>query len=138
MKTTLNNWLAVLLLSLFAAAGNACAVERTRPSIEERIQGAELVIVADGIALLPHAGKEFDKFFRVQARVASVLKGQAKIGDRIEVVVDNTIAEQRNDCCAPGKVYVLFLRRKDGKYHFVGSPLGAVPVELQVPATAAP
>lgn len=133
MKATSNNWLPVLLLSLLTAAGNACAVERPRPSIEERVQGAELVIVADGIEQLPHAGKEFDKFFRVQVRVASVLKGQAKVGDRIEVVVDDTIAELRNDCCAPSRVYVLFLRRKADQYYFVGSPLGAVPVELQRP-----
>lgn len=128
-----NNWLPLLLLTVLAT-GSACAVERAKPPIEERVKGADLVIVADGIEQLPHTGKEFGKFFRVEARVASVLKGQAKIGDRIEVVVDNTIAELRNDCCAPGKVYVLFLRQKVGKYYFVGSPLGAVPVELQAPA----
>lgn len=131
MTSTSNNWAACLLLALVAVVGSACAVERTRPSIEQRVQSAELVIVADDIQQLPKVGKEFDKFFRVQARVASVLKGKAAIGDRIEVVVDNTIAEQRNDCCALGKVYVLFLRQKDGRYSFVGSPLGAVPVELQ-------
>jgi len=132
MKDTLNNWLPVLLLSMVAIVGNACAVEHSRPSIEERVQVAELVVVADDIELLPHTGQEFDKFFRVKARVASVLKGKATIGDRIEVAVDNTIAELRNDCCARGRVYVLFLREKDGKYHFVGSPEGAVPVELAI------
>lgn len=130
MKGTLNNRIPILLLSMAAVVGNACAVERSRPSIEERVQGAELVVVADGIELLQNTGREFDKFFRVNARVAGVLKGHVMIGDRIEMVVDNTIAELGNDCCAPGRVYVLFLREKDGKYHFVGSPEGAVLVEL--------
>ncbi|WP_242163619.1 hypothetical protein [Lysobacter sp. M15] len=138
MKATLNNWLPVLLLSLPACIGNACAVERTRPSIEERVQSAELVVVTDDIELLPNTGQEFDKFFRVRARVASVLKGQVAVGDRIEVVVDNTIAERRNDCCVPGNVYVLFLRERAGKYHFVGSPSGAVLVELKGRKVAAP
>lgn len=136
MKGTLNNWLPVLLLSMVAVVGSACAVERSRPFIEEQVQGAELVVVADGIELLSHTGREFDKFFRVKVRVASVLKGQAAIGDRIEVVVDNTIAELRNNCCAPGRVYVLFLREKDGKYHFFGSPEGAITVDLVAAKTA--
>ncbi len=131
MKGTLNKWLPALLLSTVALVGNACAVEMTRPSLEERVKGAELIVVADNIEQLPHAGKQFNKFFRVKARVASVLKGQAKIGDHIEVVVDNTIAELRNDCCSQGQVYVFFLRAKDGKYQFVGSPSGSVLVELQ-------
>ena len=75
--------------------------------------------------------KEFDKFYRVSARVAGVLKGKAKIGDRIEVVVNGTISEQRNDCCVPGKMYVMFLEFIDGKFYFVGSPIGAIPVEPQ-------
>lgn len=119
--------LAALLQAL---AGNACAVERSNPSLDERIQGAELVVVADSIEPQPFTGREFDKFHRVKVRGASVLKGSAKVGDHIEVVVNNTIAEHRNDCCAPGKAYVLFLRQQDGRYLFVGSPLGAVPVEL--------
>lgn len=127
----LSSWLQIMLLSLFVMVGNAGAVERPRLSIEKRIQDAELVIVADDIELLPRAGREFDKFYRVEARVAGVLKGHAAVADRIEVVVDNTIAEYQNDCCAEGKVYVLFLRKKGEQYHFVGSPSGAVPVELQ-------
>lgn len=75
--------------------------------------------------------KEFNKFYRVSARVAGILKGKAKIGDRVEVVVDGTISEQRNDCCAPGKMYVMFLELTDGKFYFVGSPLGAVQIEPQ-------
>ena len=56
MKATLNNWLPVFLLSLPACIGNACAVERTRPSMEERVQSAELVVVTDDFELLPHTG----------------------------------------------------------------------------------
>lgn len=128
MKTMSNNLLPIVLAMLLTGA--ACAVERPRPPVEERVKVADLVIVADGIQKLPKTNKEFDKFFRVQARVAGVLKGPAKVGDHVEVVVDNTISELRNNCCEPGKVYVLFLRRWEGKYAFVGSPLGAVPVEL--------
>ncbi|KLD77065.1 hypothetical protein XhyaCFBP1156_20130 [Xanthomonas hyacinthi] len=106
--------------------------------MEQRVQSAELVVVTDDIELLPHTSQEFDKFFRVKARVASVLKGQAAIGDRIEMVVDNTIAERRNDCCVPGNVYVLFLREQGGKYHFVGSQPGAILVELQGRKVPAP
>ncbi|MEN5116042.1 hypothetical protein ABE488_01730 [Luteimonas sp. TWI662] len=127
MNATSNNLLAALLLTL---SGGACAVERPNPSLEERVQGAELVVVADSAEPQPFTGREFDKFYRVKVRVAGVLKGDAKMGDRIEVVVNNTIAEHRNDCCVAGKAYAMFLQQQDGKYLFVGSPLGAVPIEL--------
>lgn len=87
-------------------------------------------MVADGAKPQPFTDREFDKFYRVNVRVAGVLKGDARVGDRIEVVVNNIIAEHRNDCCIPGKAYVLFLQEQDGKYVFVGSPMGAVPIEL--------
>lgn len=119
--------MAALLLTL---AGSACAVERPNPSLEERVQGAELVVVADSAEPQPFTGREFDKFYCVKVRVAGVLKGDAKVGERIEVVVNNTIAEHRNDCCIPGKTYVLFLQQQDGKYLLLGSPLGAVPIDL--------
>ena len=112
-------------------AGNACAVERPNPSLEERVASAELVAVLDGIEPVPYEGKEFDKFYRVSARVAGVLKGAARVGDRIEVLVDGTISEHRNECCEAGKSYVMFLREREGRFVFVGSPLGAVPLELQ-------
>lgn len=118
------------LLLAVVIAGNACAVERPNPSLEIRSKKAGLVVVADEIERLPMTGKEFSKFYRVSARVAGILKGKAKIGDRIVVVVDGTISEQRNDCCVPGKTYVMFLELADGKFYFVGSPLGAVPLEL--------
>ena len=129
MNTTSSNGLALLLLALVTMAGNASAVARPNPSLEERTQEAELVVVADGVEPQPLVGREFDKFYRVQVRVAGVLKGNATIGDRL-VVVDNTIAEYRNDCCTSGQLYVMFLREHDGQYHFVGSPLGAIPVAL--------
>lgn len=127
MNATSSNLLAALLLTL---TGNACAVERPKSSLEERVQGAELVVVADGAEPQPFAGREFDKFYRVKMRIAGLLKGNARTGDRIEVVVNNTIAEHRNDCCIPGKTYVLFLKQQDGKYLLFGSPLGAVPIDL--------
>lgn len=124
-------WNKAALLLALAFAGNACAVDRPNPSLEERAAAAELIAVVDAIEPIPHEGKEFDKFYRVSARVAGVLKGEARIGDRIVVVVDGTISERRNDCCDVGKPYVVFLREREGRYMFVGSPLGAVPVEFQ-------
>lgn len=121
---------AALLLAL-ALAGNACAVERRIPSLEERATTAPLVAVVDSIEPIPHEGKEFDRFYRVNARVAGVLKGDAKVGDRLEVIVDGTISELRNDCCEAGKSYVVFLRKQEGRYVFVGSPLGAIHLYLQ-------
>lgn len=123
---------AALLLSL-ALAGNACAVDRPNPPLEERAAAAALVAVVDAIEPIPHEGKEFDKFYRVSARVAGVLKGDAQVGERIVIVVDGTISELRNDCCEVGKPYVVFLRPQEGqgRYLFVGSPLGAIPLELQ-------
>ena len=123
-----NRW---VYLSLMLCIGSACAVEPPNPSLESRVRDAELVIVVDEIELLPRSPKEFDKYYRVSARAAGVLKGKVGIGDRIEVVVDATISEQRNSCCIPGHTYVLFLKRWDDKYVFVGSPLGAIPVEFQ-------
>ena len=118
------------LLLTVVIAGNACAVERPNPSIEDRVAKAELIVVVDGVKPLPHSVKEFDKFYRLEARVAGVLKGKADIGKRIEIVVDDTIAEHRNKCCTAGQSYVLFLRQLQGKYVFVGSPNGAIPLEL--------
>lgn len=123
----LSKW-ALLLAAV--VVGNACAVERPNPSIEERVAKAELIVVVDGVKPLPYSDKEFDKFYRVEARVAGVLKGKAAIGKRIEVVVNDTIAEYRNQCCAAGQSYVLFLRLYKGKYVFVGSPNGAIPLNL--------
>lgn len=123
-------WSKGALLAL-ALTGNACAVDRPNPTLEQRAQDAELVAVVDTVEPIPHEAKEFDKFYRVHARVAGVLKGKATVGDRIEVVVDGTISELRNDCCEAGRAYVLFLRRREGKYVFVGSPNGAVPLDLQ-------
>lgn len=88
------------------------------------MHGAELVVVVDAVEPQPFVGREFDKFYRVRGRVAGVIKGNAAVGDRLEVVVDQSIAEQRNDCCTPGGVYVLFLREQDGRHYIVGSPLG--------------
>lgn len=124
---------AALLLSL-ALAGNACAVDRPNPPLEERAAAAALVAVVDGIEPFPHEGKEFDKFYRVSARVAGVLRGDAQVGERIVIVVDGTISELRNDCCEAGKSYVVFLREQEGqgRYLFVGSPLGAVPLDFQL------
>ncbi|MDH5821556.1 hypothetical protein QFW77_00915 [Luteimonas sp. RD2P54] len=121
----------IWILALVALAGNVCAVDRPNLSLEERVAAAELVAVVDAIEPIPYDGKEFDKFYRVSARVAGVLKGDAKVSDRIEVVVDGTISEHRNDCCEAGKSYVVFLREREGRYLFVGSPLGAVPLKLQ-------
>lgn len=123
----LNKW-SLLLVAVIS--NNACAVERPNPSIEQRVAKAELIVVVDSVRPLPHAAKEFDKFYRAEARVAGVLKGKADIGERIEVVVNNTIAENRNNCCTAGQSYVLFLRPYQGKYVFVGSPNGAIPLEL--------
>lgn len=120
---------AILLATVIA--GNACAIERPNPSLETRVARAELVVVVDGIKPLPRTAKEFDKLYRVQARVAGILKGKAEVGKTIEVVVDNTISELRNNCCAVGQSYVLFLRQHKGKYLFVGSPNGAVPLDFQ-------
>lgn len=125
MSDTSIGWLACMLLAL---PGSACAVERPNPSLDERVRESELVVVADNIQPQSFAGREFGRFYRVKVRVTGVLKGGANVGDRIEVVVDNTIAERRNDCCTPGQSYVLFLREHDGRYVFVGSPLGAVPI----------
>lgn len=134
-RNTLRSFPLLFLATLFT--GSACAVERPRPAIENRVKNADLVIVADDIQPLPIEGNEFDKFFRVHARIATVLKGDAAVGDHIEVIVDNTIAELRNDCCIPGKIYVLFLRHESGKrYSFVGSPPGAIQVELKEPGAA--
>ncbi|PZP58822.1 MULTISPECIES: hypothetical protein [Pseudoxanthomonas] len=117
---------ALLALTL----GDAGAVERPQPPLETRVRDANLVAVVDAVERLPATAKEFDKFYRVRVRVAGVLKGDARIGDHIEVVVNGTISEQRNDCCVPGRTYVMFLAPKDGRFYFVGSPLGAVPVDL--------
>ncbi len=119
------------ILALLALTGPAFGVDRPNLSLEERSAVAELVAVVDDIELIPNEGQEFDKLYRVSARVAGVLKGEAKVGDRIVVVVDGTISEHRNDCCESGKSYVVFLREREGRYMFVGSPLGAVPLEFQ-------
>jgi hypothetical protein len=121
--------LSILLATVIA--GNACAIERPNPSLEKRVALAELVVVVDGIKPLPRTAKEFDKFYRVQARVAGVLKGKAAIGKPIEVLVDNSISELRNNCCTVGQSYVLFLRQHEGRYVFVGSPNGAIPLNFQ-------
>lgn len=123
---------AALLLSL-ALVGNACAVNRPSLPLDEWVAAAELVAVVDAIEPIPHESNEFDNFYRVSARVAAVLKGDTRVGERLVVVVDGTISELRNDCCEAGKSYVVFLRQQEGqgRYLFVGSPLGAVPLELQ-------
>lgn len=121
----------VAFLLALALAGNACAVERRISTFEERAGTAQLVAVVDSVEPIPHEGKEFDRFYRVNARVAGVLKGDAKVDDRLEIIVDGTISELRNDCCQPGKSYVVFLREQEGQYAFVGSPLGAIPLDLQ-------
>ena len=126
MNTISNKW-SIWLLSLAAIVGNAYAVERPNPTLEERVTQAELVVAIDDINLLPRTPPEFDKFFRIEARV---LKGRAETGERIEIVVDNTISELGNECCSSGKAYVVFLREKDDKYYFVGSPLGSIPLDL--------
>ena len=131
MNATPSKLLLMLLLPLTVVVGNAYAVERPNPSLEERVQAAELVVVVDDIEHLPKTSQEFSKFFRVKTRIAGVLKGQIEIGERIEVVVDNTISELKNDCCSSGQAYVLFLREKEGKYYFVGSPLGSIPLNLR-------
>lgn len=122
--------IAIAALPVLGSSG-ACAVERPNPSAEERVRDAELVVVVDGIEMLPKTSREFDKFYRVSARIAGVVKGGAAIGDRIEVVVDATIAEHRNDCCEPGRKYVTFLRKKGEHYQFVGSPLGTIPLQFE-------
>ena len=123
----LSRW-SILLLILAAIAGNACAVVRPKPSIEDRVKQAELVVVVADVELLPRTPPEFERFYRIKARIAGVLKGDAAIGDNIEVVVNGTISELRNDCCEAGRSYVLFLSKEDSKYHFVGSPLGSIPL----------
>lgn len=55
---------------------------------------------------------------------------------RVPMPLDHTIAERRNDCCETGGVYVLFLRERGGIFQFVGSPLGAIPVQLARPPNA--
>lgn len=130
MNATSNSLTILLSLAFAAATDNAYAVARPNPSLEERTQESELVVVADAVEPQPFVGREFDKFYRARFRVASVLKGNAAVGDRLEVVVNNSIAEHRNDCCTSGQVYVMFLSKHDGRYYFVGGPLGAIPVEL--------
>jgi len=126
-------WSETALLLPLALVGNACAVNRPGLPLDERVAAAELVAVVDAIEPIPHEGNEFDKFYRVSARVAGVLKGDARVGECIVVVVDGTISELRNDCCEAGKSYVVFLRQQggQGRYLFVGSPLGAIPLGLQ-------
>lgn len=130
MNATSNNWRICMSVILFALIGSVGAVERPNLSFDERARSADFVVVADVAGLMPFIGQEFDKFYRVQVRVAAVLKGNVTIGDHLEVRVDQTIAEQRNNCCDTGAVYVLFLRRRGAVFHFVGSPLGAIPVEF--------
>ena len=48
----LSRW-SILLLILAAIAGNACAVVRPKPSIEDRVKQAELVVVVADVELLP-------------------------------------------------------------------------------------
>lgn len=107
MTATPNRWWAVLLTVVI---GNAGAVEQSNP--------LDLVAVVDGIERLPATAKEFDKFYRARGRVAGVLKGNARIGDRIEVVVNGAISEQRNDCCKPERTYFVFLAPRDGRFYF--------------------
>jgi hypothetical protein len=125
----LSRRLAILMIVVFISG--AYAVERPNPSLETRVHDADLIVVVDGIEQLPMADNEGARFHRVSARIASVLKGDAKIDERIEIVVDGTISELRNDCCVPGKSYVVFLTRDGDKYDFVGSPLGAILIEPQ-------
>ena len=123
-------WSKSSLMLSALVVGNACAIERPNPSIEDRVAKAELIVVVEDVKPLPRTPKEFDKFYRVEARVAGVLKGKADIGTHIEIVVNNTISEHRNMCCTTGQAYVLFLHQHDGAYVFVGSPNGAIPLDL--------
>lgn len=126
---------SLLLFLLLAISGCAGAVDRPNPTAEFRLKNSDLVVVVNEVEILPHKGIEFDKFFRIKARIAGVLKGRAEINDFIEVVIDNTISELRNDCCTQQGAYVLFLKKFDGnKYSLVGSPLGAIPLNLTAPA----
>jgi len=125
----MNKWF-FLLSMLVAVSGAVHAVEPPNPSIETRMRDAQLVVVANKVELLPRAAHEFRKYYRVSARVAGVLKGKIGVGERIEIVVDATVSEHRNACCEEDRAYVMFLKLEDGKYAFVGSPLGAIPLDL--------
>ncbi|NZA27708.1 hypothetical protein H0E84_15105 [Luteimonas sp. SJ-92] len=122
-----NRW----LFGLVALAGNAYAVESPNPAVEQRVAAAELVAVVDAIEPFPRTDREFAELHRVSARIAGVLKGDARAGERVEILIDRTISEHATDCCAAGRAYVVFLRKREGRYLFVGSPLGAIPLELQ-------
>lgn len=124
------NKLISLLLMLVAACGAVHAVEPPNPSVEIRLHDAQLVVVVNEIELLPKAANEFGKYYRVRARVVGVIKGRISIGERIEIVVDATVSELRNACCEQGHAYVLFLTSEGSKFSFVGSPLGAIPLDL--------
>lgn len=134
LSQIMSNKGSLLLFLLLPFWECAEAVERPNPTAEFRVKNSDLVVVVNAVEVLPHEGIEFDKFFRIKARVAGVLKGKAEIDDFVEVVIDNTISELRNDCCTQQGSYVLFLKKFDGnKYSLVGSPLGAIPLNLAAP-----
>jgi hypothetical protein len=105
----------------------ALGVAVPHPSLSQMVGRARVVAVVKVVSNVPFNSSEDSEYFRVNALVSAVLKGDLKPGEKIQIQINNSIHELAVHCCTLGSYYVVFLNpSRMGVYATVGGPSGVV------------
>ena len=100
------------------------------PSLSQRVDRSQVVAVVKVVSSVPFDSGEDSEYFRVNALVSAVLKGDLRPGEKIQIRINNSIHEQAVHCCTLGAYYVLFLNPgQKSIYSTVGGPSGVVRIQ---------
>jgi hypothetical protein len=111
-----------IVVSLSTMAADALGNVAREYPLEKKVHSADVVIIGRAVSTRSEASGVLTLEY-ARVHVDKVLKGTPP--DEIEVLTKGSAAELNTDCCAPGGVYLFFLRKtKNDKYESVNGKFG--------------